>query len=109
MSEEKNFFREEKDRERYRATFVPHACKRRRAVRPPTEKTGDARKGKEVPQDEKGHEYLRIDMGWSGTASFRRARGRTREEEDKRNRRDRRRQKAEEIPQATTRNDAGAG
>ena len=32
-----------------------------------------------------------------------------REEADKRNRRDRRRQMAEEIPQATTKNDAGAG
>ena len=42
MSEEKNFSRGEKERERKRATFVPHVCQRRRAVRPPKEIAGDA-------------------------------------------------------------------
>ena len=40
MGEEKHFPREEKERERERATFVPHVSQCRRAVRPPQEIAG---------------------------------------------------------------------
>ena len=93
VSKEKNFPGEEKKRERYRATFVPHKSQCRGTVCPPKETERDIAGGKEVPQeDEKGHEPLRIDMGW-GIYNVRPGPL----------------EMTEERLQTTTRDDAGAG
>ena len=50
---------------RYCATFALDVCHRRRTVRPPEEGEWIDALGKVVLQeDEKDHEFLRIDMGW---------------------------------------------